>query len=122
MAAVDVAGGVKLLFDENLSPARVRLTADLFPGSGHVAALLGDGATDTLVWATARRDGYAIVSKDNDFRRRSFTDVDPPKVVWQFVGNAGTAVIARLLRDRVAELSAFAADATVSLLIVGLTP
>lgn len=109
---------MKLLFDENLSPSLVTQLVDLFPGSMHIVQLLGGGATDTHLWELAQRDGYAIVSKDNDFRQRSFLSGPPPKIVWLSVGNAGTAAIATLLRIRAADLKRFDADSTAGLLVV----
>ena len=109
---------MKLPFDENLSPALARIVGDLFPGSGHIADTVGMGSTDTAVWAFAGRDGYAIVSKDNDFRQLSFVYGPPPKVVWLNVGNAGTRVIAALLQSRVADLLAFDADPDAGLVVV----
>jgi predicted nuclease of predicted toxin-antitoxin system len=40
------------------------------------------GATDTAVWEYAKVEGFVLVSKDNDFRQRSFQYGAPPKVVW----------------------------------------
>ena len=63
---------MKLLFDENLSARLVELLASEFPGSVHVEQVLGRGRSDAEVWEFARANGYAIASKDNDFRQRAF--------------------------------------------------
>ena len=76
------------------------------------------GAADAAVWNYARENGYAIVSKDNDFRQRAFLYGPPPKVVWLAVGNAGTDIIAMLIRAGGERLRAFALDASESLLIL----
>ena len=39
-----------------------------------------------------------IVSKDTDFRERSYVEGFPPKTIWLDVGNAETVAIAELLR------------------------
>jgi len=109
---------MKLLFDENFSPLLVALLEDLFPDSTHILTVAGPGLADNLVWALARDNDYAIVSKDNDFRQRSFLEGSPPKIVWLSVGNAGTALIALLLRQRYADLIRFNDDAGSSLLVV----
>ena len=57
------------------------------------------GAPDSLIWEHARTQGFAIPSKDTDFRERSFVEGFPPKVIWLDVGNAGTARIAGLLHS-----------------------
>ena len=76
------------------------------------------GAADVLIWEHARDRGYAIVSKDDDSRQRSFVEGPPPKVVWLQVGNAGTTTIAALLREAVGRLRAFEGEDESSLLIV----
>jgi len=63
---------VKLLLDENLSPKLVAFLRSDYPGTTHVRTLALRGASDSMLWAYCRRAGYAIVSKDSDFRQRSF--------------------------------------------------
>ena len=36
------------------------------------------------------REGYTIVTKDADFRQRSFLLGPPPKVIWIGLGNCST--------------------------------
>jgi len=90
---------MKLLLDENLSPRLPGLLADLYPGSSQIELLGRRGMPDTGVWEFAKAQDYVIVSKDNDFRQRSFQYGAPPKVLWLSVGNAGTPLILRLLRE-----------------------
>ena len=109
---------MKLLFDENLSAALVDLLASAYSGSGHAERLLGRGRSDVELWDFARANGYAIVSKDNDFRQRAFLIGPPPKVVWLSIGNAGTATIAELLRTRRVDLERFDAEPESALLVL----
>jgi predicted nuclease of predicted toxin-antitoxin system len=88
---------VKLLFDENVSPRLTELVREQYPDSEHVRQAGLVGASDARIWKFARENGYVIVSKDDDFRQRSFLEGAPPKVVWLQVGNAGTQKIADLL-------------------------
>ena len=111
---------MKLLFDENLSSRLVRRLSASYPGSDHVDAVGLHGATDADIWAFGRERGYMIVSKDNDFRQRSFLEGAPPKVVWLEVGNAGTRTIEELLRRERANLLTFESDEQSALLIVSL--
>jgi len=110
---------LRLLFDENLSPDLVRLSAAPFPGSVHLreAGLLG--ATDGRIWEFAKSHGFAIVSKDDDFHQRSFLEGPPPKVIWLRVGNAGTREIAELLQREAPRIREFASEPESALLIVG---
>lgn len=78
------------------------------------------GERDAVVWEYAKANGYVLVSKDNDFRQRSFQYGAPPKVVWLNVGNAGTEPILRLLREARDEIERFAASTEEALLVVTL--
>lgn len=111
---------MKLLLDENLSPRLPALLADLYPGSSQVDQAGLRGERDVVVWEYAKANGYVLVSKDNDFRQRSFQYGAPPKVVWLNVGNAGTEPILRLLREARDEIERFAASTEEALLVVTL--
>jgi predicted nuclease of predicted toxin-antitoxin system len=98
---------VKLLFDENLS-ARVPVALRTeYPQSVHVTGVGLSSATDEAVWQYAREHGFAIVSKDSDFRQRSFLLGPPPKVVWIRRGNCSSEEIITILRERRAEILEF---------------
>ena len=111
---------MKLLFDENLSPHLAKDLEALFPGSQHVDHAGLHGYSDEAVWEHARLQGFAIVSKDNDFRQRSFLKGAPPKVIWLSVGNAGTDAIGQLLPDSRARIATFITNPEESLLILEL--
>lgn len=109
---------MKLLLDENLSPRLVALLQADYPGTVHVEQALGRRRSDEDIWSYARTPGFAIASKDNDFRQRAFLLGPPPKVVWLSVGNAGTDSIGLILRSRQAVLKRFEADPDEALLVV----
>lgn len=81
---------MKLLFDQNLSPKLVARLADLFPDSVHVQSLGLDSADDNQIWEHARLNGFAIVSKDEDYNNLSVVRGSPPKVIWLQLGNCTT--------------------------------
>lgn len=112
---------MKLLLDENLSPKLPALLNDLYPGSTQIELLGLRGAADSAVWEYAKAGDYVLVSKDNDFRQRSFRFGAPPKVVWLSVGNAGTDLILRLLRESRDEIERFVASPEEALFVVPLT-
>ena len=70
---------MKLLLDENLSPKLAQALAIEFPGTTQVELLGLRGSSDHTLWAVAREGGYTIVSKDNDFRQRSFLYGSPQR-------------------------------------------
>ena len=107
---------MRLLFDQNLSPRLVGLLATEFPNSQHVRDAGLAAGPDPAVWAYAAAQGFVIVSKDSDFQHRALLLGHPPKVVWVRLGNCSTAAVVPLLRNRQADLLAFEADPTASLL------
>ena len=109
---------MKLLFDQNLAPRLVARLVDLFPDSDHVRNVGLAAADDRVVWEYAKAGGFAIVSKDADFRQLSFLYGSPPKVVWLRVGNRSTTQIEAIVRAHVEDLSAFDADPVASMLVV----
>ncbi len=109
---------MKLLLDENLSSKLIKFLIDDFPESSHIDYLQMQGTTDTTIWEYAKEKGFIIVSKDNDFRQRSFLFGAPPKVIWLSVGNGGTHAIKELLLSNIHKIKSFANDNAESLLVV----
>ena len=107
----------RLLFDQNVAPALPSRLADLYPGSAHVRDLGLASADDEMIWAHAAAVGYLIVTKDDDFRQRSFLRGPPPQVVWTKLGNCRTADVEDALRGRFAEVCAFSVDPQAALLV-----
>jgi predicted nuclease of predicted toxin-antitoxin system len=107
---------LKLLFDQNLSPLLCRDLADCFPGSIHVREVGLRDADDATVWGYAAQHGFAIVTKDADFRQRSFLQGHPPKIVWVRLGNCSTRDVERLLRHGASNIEEFLADDQKSIL------
>lgn len=111
---------MKLLFDANISHKLVRNLATEYPDSAHVRDVGLRGAEDRQVWDHARTQGFIIVSKDIDFRERSYVEGFPPKVIWLDVGNARTAAVAKLLRDERERVERFEQSDETSVLILSL--
>lgn len=91
-----------------------------YPGSTHVRDVGLRGAEDQQIWDYARTHDFVIVSKDTDFRERSYVEGFPPKIVWLDVGNAGTAAIAALLRRERERVERFEMQEETSLLILSI--
>ena len=111
---------MKLLFDADVSHKLVQDLASEYSGSTHVRDVGLRGAEDRQIWDYARTHGFVIVSKDTDFRERSYVEGFPPKVIWLDVGNAGTAAIAALLRNERARIQHFETLEETSLLILSI--
>jgi predicted nuclease of predicted toxin-antitoxin system len=113
---------MKLLFDHNLSYKLVGRLADLFPDSEHVRNVNLHEADDREVWDYTRTNGFAIVSKDEDFHQLSFLYGAPPKVVWARLGNCTTTDIEQALRRHHTDLVEFNANEEGAFLIIGGKP
>jgi len=72
---------VRLLFDENLSHKLVEILAHDFPSCAHVRDIGFRAAEDKQIWDHARTQRLVIVSKDTDFRERSYVEGFPPKII-----------------------------------------
>jgi predicted nuclease of predicted toxin-antitoxin system len=111
---------VRLLFDANLSPALVHGLSIEYPNSAHVRDVGLRAASDAEIWNYAKTNGFAIVSKDTDFRERSFVEGFPPKIIWLDVGNAGTEPIVALVQRERLRFDAFDRQGDAALLILSL--
>lgn len=96
----------------------MRRLAELYPGSAHVRQVNLQAADDEAVWRHAADGGFAIVTKDDDFRQRGFVRGAPPKVIWVRLGNCTTDDVEAVLRARHADILAFAADPAAALLVL----
>jgi len=103
---------MKLLFDQNLSPKLTGFFAETFAGSKHLRDLSLDVANDLVVWEFAKKEGYTIVTKDNDFNDLVAFFGFPPKVIWIRRGNCSTTDIKELLNSNIGKIKAFILDST----------
>lgn len=101
---------MKLLFDEMLSYRLATFLEESFPGSASVNQGGLQGRPDTEVWYFAAQHGFAIVTKDDDFRQLSFALGHPPKVVWLGGKNAGTGWIKDILLWNRCRIAGFLED------------
>lgn len=108
----------RLLFDQNLSYTLVRRLADLYPDAAHVRDFGLERGDDEPVWAHAKSAGFMVVTKDDDFRQRSFVLGHPPKVIWVRLGNCSTSEVEAVLRGRHADLVSFDEDANAAFLLL----
>jgi predicted nuclease of predicted toxin-antitoxin system len=109
---------VKLLFDQNLSFRLVGALSDLFPNSAHVRDFALTRADDDQIWDCAKTNGFTIISKDSDFRQRSFLFGAPPKAIWIDLGNCSTKEIEDLLRKSLIQIMDFDGDPAATLLVL----
>ncbi len=109
---------MKAPFGQNLSPKLVNCLADLLPDSSHVQSVDLACANDDQVWDYARLNGFAIVTKDEDYNNLSVVRGNPPKVIWLQLGNCTTAQVEAVFRARFGDIEAFEKDASVGTLVL----
>ena len=109
---------MKLLFDQNISPRLVQVLADLFPESAHVRMFGLQTADDESIWNFAIENDFIIVSKDSDFRQRSFLYGPPPRVIWIEQGNCSTQAVETILRQHHEHIQRFHKDSAAAFLIL----
>jgi predicted nuclease of predicted toxin-antitoxin system len=109
---------VKLLFDQNLSYKLARRLTDLFPDSTHVREVGLQKADDSVLWESAKQQGFMIVSKDSDFHQRSFVFGSPPKVIWVQLGNCTTTQVEQVIRKDFDAIKAFYEDTEAAFLVL----
>lgn len=95
------------IIDENLSWRLIRLMSDEFPGIQHVNQCNLERADDHAVWAFAKTNQLALLSKDDDMRELVQANGPPPKLVWLKLGNVSTSEIARTLKAHAPEIRGF---------------
>jgi predicted nuclease of predicted toxin-antitoxin system len=76
----------------------------------HVRDVGLEPADDESIWQYAAEHALVIVTKDADFRQRSFLFGTPPKVIWIRRGNSSTDDILGLLRVHQPAILAFNED------------
>jgi predicted nuclease of predicted toxin-antitoxin system len=105
-----------LLLDENLSPRLVVRLESRFLGITHVFDAGLEGASDTNVWAYARENNLAIVSKDKDYLEFTRSHGHPPKVVLLTIGNCRVAEVEAFIVSRHNPIITFLKQAKIGLL------
>ena len=109
---------MKRLFDQNLSPKLVGLLDPWFPGSIHVQSVTLDCASDDLIWEYSRLNGFAVVTKDEDYNNLSVVRGCPPKVIWLQLGNCSTSQVEAVFRAHLEEIEAFENDPSIGTLVL----
>jgi predicted nuclease of predicted toxin-antitoxin system len=98
---------VKLLLDQNLSRRLLPALEATFPGSTQVQLLGMQADDDSTIWAYAKAEGFAIVTKDSDFVEMSAVRGMPPKIIWLNLGNVSNTVVRNKLMEHLPTILSF---------------
>jgi len=89
---------MKLLLDANISWKLVNILMPVFGECKHVDSIgLPVPVDDSDIWNYALKNGYIIVTKDNDFLDLLELKGFPPKIVLLKTGNNSSKALADLL-------------------------
>src|ERR1035437_3206179 len=89
---------MKILVDNNISPSVISLNEKFFKNSKHVVELnLDKNTEDAVIWEYAKKNGFVILTKDNDFEAMSRVFGCPPKVIQLICGNKTTNEVLHIL-------------------------
>lgn len=86
----------------------------------HVRDVGLKGESDHQIWDFAAKNGFAITTKDDDFRSLSLLRGAPSKVIWLVVGNTSTGEILRIFLDQLHAIEAFINESSTALLALNL--
>jgi len=91
---------MKLLFDENISYRILPLLKDHFEQAESIFNVKSV-KEDLEIWNYAKRNGFTIVTFDEDFYDWQLLKGFPPKIIWLRMGNTPTKFLAeRLIAEK----------------------
>lgn len=107
---------MKLLIDENISYRIVKLLEEQFPGAIHINQVDQQRMTDQQIWDYAKKEGFIIVTYDEDFNDLQTLLGFPPKVIWLRFGNATTKMIASKIMENNTNIKELSTENEIGLL------
>lgn len=101
---------MKLLLDQQLPSSLIEKISDIFPESKHVKWIELNQADDLEIWEYSKKNGFTIVTKDNDFNEISILYGAPPKIIWIKVGNCTNVELVSIFLKHTKDILAFGDD------------
>ncbi|WP_366185723.1 DUF5615 family PIN-like protein [Flavobacterium ovatum] len=99
---------MKLLLDENLSWRMIKQLKPFFTEVVHASELkISQPATDISIWSYAKKHGFTIISKDDDFEKIVLLRKAPPKLIYLKTFNLSTKGLLDLIIENKEKLFEF---------------
>jgi predicted nuclease of predicted toxin-antitoxin system len=95
---------MKFLVDNQLPTALARFLSAEGLEAVHVRDLAMDKASDQVIWAFAKSQGFTVISKDEDFLYLANMDSDSHALVWVRLGNCRREALLDAFRNILPEL------------------
>lgn len=91
---------MKLLLDENLSWRMIKKLTPFFEEVVHASELkIIQPANDISIWNYAKKNGFTILSKDDDFEKIVLLRKAPPKLIYLKTYNLDTKKLVDLILE-----------------------
>jgi predicted nuclease of predicted toxin-antitoxin system len=98
---------MKLLLDENLSWRMIKMLESISEEIIHVSNLkITQPSDDISIWNYAKKNGFTIISKDDDFEKIVLMRKAPPKLIYLKTYNLDTKKLVDLMienKDKIIE-------------------
>lgn len=100
---------MKILLDENLSWRMIKQLTPFFTEVVHASELkIIQPANDISIWNYAQKNGFTIISKDDDFEKIVLLRKSPPKLIYLKTYNLDTKKLVNLIlvnKDKIIEFA-----------------
>lgn len=102
---------MKLLLNENLSWRMIKPLVSISEEIVHVSDLkITQPADDVAIWNYAKKNGFTIISKDDDFEKIVLLRKAPPKLIYLKTYNLDTKKLVDLIignKDKIIQFVTF---------------
>ncbi|HKO77938.1 MAG TPA: DUF5615 family PIN-like protein [Flavobacterium sp.] len=99
---------MKFLLDENLSWRMIKMLEPISKEIVHVSDLkITQPADDISIWNYAKKNGFTIISKDDDFEKIVLLRKAPPKLIYLKTYNLDTKKLVDLILENKDKISQF---------------
>jgi len=99
---------MKLLLDENLSWRMIKMLVPISKEIIRVSDLkITQPAEDISIWNYAKKNGFTIISKDDDFEKIVLLKKAPPKLIYLKTYNLDTKKLVDLLLENKGKIIEF---------------
>ena len=102
---------MKLLFDQNISFRVVKKLKEYFPVIEGVRENGLYNQDDRAIWDFSRKNGFTVVTFDEDLYNLTTLYGPPPKIIWLRTGNLANDEIVALLVRYKSTIESFVLDA-----------
>jgi len=94
------------LVDAQLPPALARLLSERGHFANHVADIGLQDSDNSVIWQWALAHNAVILTKDEDFHRRSLLSRQAPRIVWLRIGNTSKRALLAWFEPLLAQVEA----------------